>query len=77
MRGNTVSVCTSLWEGPDSYGPAGADLLAGVPSSTGMTTGKFVAPEEVAPLVTYLASPHAASVTGADNVIDGGSIKTV
>ncbi|MEU0570737.1 SDR family oxidoreductase [Nonomuraea sp. NPDC005983] len=88
VRVNTISpgaVRTSLWEGPGSYGAALAsslglaheDLLAGVPSSTGMTTGKFVAPEEVAALVTYLASPHAASVAGADYVIDGGSIKTV
>ncbi|NUP21536.1 MAG: hypothetical protein HOV96_00410 [Nonomuraea sp.] len=51
--------------------------LAGLPSSAGMTTGRFVGPEEVAASVTYLALPHAGSVNGADDVIDDGSIKTV
>ncbi|MGW2221245.1 SDR family NAD(P)-dependent oxidoreductase [Nonomuraea sp. NPDC001684] len=76
---------TSMWEAPDGYGAALAaslgmeheQLLAGLPSVTGMTTGRFVEPEEVASLVTYLASPHARSVNGADYVIDGGAIKTV
>ncbi|MGN9841930.1 SDR family NAD(P)-dependent oxidoreductase [Nonomuraea sp. H19] len=76
---------TALWEAPDGYGAALAaslgigheELLAGLPSNTGMTTGRFVAPEEIAALVTYLASPHAGSVNGADYVIDGGAIKTV
>ncbi|GGS63869.1 SDR family NAD(P)-dependent oxidoreductase [Nonomuraea spiralis] len=76
---------TALWEAPDGYGAALAaslgmeheQLLAGLPSATGMTTGRFVEPEEVAALVTYLASPRAASVNGADYVIDGGAIKTV
>ncbi|MFI6597695.1 SDR family oxidoreductase [Nonomuraea sp. NPDC050536] len=88
VRVNTISpglARTAMWEAPDSYGAAlagamGVDheqLLAGLPSSAGMTTGKFVEPEEIAALVTYLASPHAASVNGADYVIDGGSIKTV
>ncbi|MFG1705702.1 SDR family oxidoreductase [Nonomuraea sp. M3C6] len=88
VRVNTISPGasrTSLWEGPNGYGAALASslgveheqLLAGLPSSTGMTTGRFVEPEEVAALVTYLASPHAGSISGADYVIDGGSIKTV
>lgn len=87
VRVNTVSpgaARTSLWESPDGYGAALAaslgigheQLLEGLPSSTGMTTGRFVEPEEVAALVTYLASPHAGSVNGADYVIDGGAIKT-
>ncbi|WP_326644076.1 oxidoreductase [Nonomuraea fuscirosea] len=88
VRVTTVSpgaTRTSLWEGSGRYGAAlaaahGVDLdsfLAGLPSGTGMTTGRFVEPEEVASLVTWLASPHAASVTGADFLIDGGAVKTV
>ncbi|MEV4068392.1 oxidoreductase [Nonomuraea fuscirosea] len=88
VRVTTVSpgaTRTSLWEDPGRYGAAlaaahGVDLdafLAGLPSGTGMTTGRFVEPEEVASLVTWLASPHAASVTGADFLIDGGAVKTV
>ncbi|MEW9552173.1 SDR family oxidoreductase [Nonomuraea sp. NPDC050783] len=88
VRVNTISpgaVRTSLWESPDGYGAALAaalglehrQLLAGLPASTGMTTGRLVEPDEVAALVTWLASPHAASVSGADYVIDGGAIKTV
>ncbi|MGW0809279.1 SDR family NAD(P)-dependent oxidoreductase [Nonomuraea sp. NPDC002799] len=88
VRVSTISpgaMRTSMWEAPDGYGAALAaslglaheQLLAGLPSSTGMTTGRFVEPEEVAALVTWLASPHAGSVNGADYVIDGGAIKTV
>jgi NAD(P)-dependent dehydrogenase (short-subunit alcohol dehydrogenase family) len=87
LRVNTVSPGasrTSMWEDPHGYGAALAtslgmeheQLLAGLPSVMGMTTGRFVEPEEVASLVTYLASPHAGSVNGADYVIDGGAIKT-
>ncbi|SEG97429.1 NAD(P)-dependent dehydrogenase, short-chain alcohol dehydrogenase family [Nonomuraea solani] len=88
VRVNTVSpgaVRTALWESPTGYGAAvaaahGLELepfLAGLPAGSGMTTGRFIEPEEVASLVTWLASPHAGSVNGADYVIDGGAIKTV
>ncbi|MCO5968844.1 SDR family NAD(P)-dependent oxidoreductase [Actinoallomurus soli] len=88
VRVNTVSpgaVRTALWEAPDGYGAGLAkafgvsqeELLAALPQQTGMTTGRLIEPAEVAALVTYLASPLAASVNGADLVIDGGAIKTV
>lgn len=88
VRVNTVSpgpVRTAVWEEPGGYGAELAaalgvpheQLLAGLPAQTGMTTGRLVEPAEVAALVTYLASPQAASVNGADLVIDGGAIKTV
>lgn len=88
VRVNTVSpgpVRTALWEGPDSYGAELAssmglshgDLLAAVPAGAGMLTGRFVEPEEVATLITYLASPLAASITGTDHLVDAGAVKTV
>lgn len=87
VRVNTVSpgaTRTRVWEG-DGVGAqlaaaAGVDqatFLKGLPDATGITTGKLVEPAEIAALVAWLASPHAASVTGADYVIDGGAIKTV
>ncbi len=45
--------------------------IAGIPS------GRFSTPEEVATLVTLLASPRTANVTGANYVIDGGLVKTI
>ncbi|MFF3173499.1 SDR family oxidoreductase [Streptomyces sp. NPDC057900] len=88
VRVNTVSpgpVRTAMWESPDGYGAElsrsmGVEheqLLAGLPAAVGMVTGRLVHPEEVAALVACLASPRAGSTTGADHIIDGGSIKTV
>lgn len=88
VRVNTISpgaVRTAMWEAPDGYGAGLAkafgvsqeQFLAALPGQLGMTTGRLIEPAEVAALVTYLASPLAASVNGADLVIDGGSIKTV
>jgi NAD(P)-dependent dehydrogenase (short-subunit alcohol dehydrogenase family) len=87
VRVNTVSpgvTRTALWEAPDGYGAslAGAlgvsheDLLAGLPGTTGMVTGRLVEPAEVAALIAYLASPLAGSTTGTDHLIDGGAVKT-
>lgn len=88
VRVNTISpgtTRTALWVDPGGYGSAlaaahGMDLerfLEGLPAAAGMSTGRFIEPEEVASLVTWLASPHAGSVTGADYIIDGGTIKAV
>ncbi|HWF72291.1 MAG TPA: SDR family oxidoreductase, partial [Solirubrobacteraceae bacterium] len=41
-----------------------------------IATGRFTTPEEVAALITMLASERMANVTGANYVIDGGLIKT-
>jgi NAD(P)-dependent dehydrogenase (short-subunit alcohol dehydrogenase family) len=43
----------------------------------GIASGRFSTPEEVATLVTVLASPRTANVTGANFVIDGGLVKTI
>ncbi|MFC4516401.1 MULTISPECIES: SDR family NAD(P)-dependent oxidoreductase [Streptomyces] len=88
LRVNTISpgpVRTAMWESPDGYGAELArsmgisqkQLLAQIPAAMGMTTGRLLEPSEVATAVAYLASPLAASMSGMDLLIDGGSVKTV
>ena len=48
-------------------------IIAGI---GGFATGRFTTPEEVATLITFLASSRAGNITGANYLIDGGLIKT-
>jgi len=50
-----------------------ASIIAGI---GGFATGRFTTPEEVATLITFLASGRAGNITGVNYIIDGGLIKT-
>ncbi len=52
---------------------ARASVIAGI---GGFATGRFTTPEEVATLITMLASERTGNVTGVNYIIDGGLIKT-
>jgi NAD(P)-dependent dehydrogenase (short-subunit alcohol dehydrogenase family) len=85
IRVNCVSpgqVSTDLWLGEHGVAATFADAT-GVDADTirataaaAIATGRFSTPQEVATLVTLLASDRTANVTGVNYVIDGGLIKT-
>jgi NAD(P)-dependent dehydrogenase (short-subunit alcohol dehydrogenase family) len=85
IRVNCVSpgqVSTDLWLGEHGVAETFAQAT-GVDADTirqtatsAIATGRFTTPQEVATLVTMLASDRTANVTGANYVIDGGLIKT-
>lgn len=88
VRALTVSpgpTRTANWLDPD--GPAGRaaatqgisldEFLSRIPKAIGLTIGRLSEPEETARLITFLASPRVANLTGADYLADGGAIKTI
>ena len=88
VRVNAVSpgpVATDLWLGEHGVAETVAKAT-GVDADTarqsiiagigGFATGRFTTPEEVATLITFLASGRAGNITGVNYIIDGGLIKT-
>jgi NAD(P)-dependent dehydrogenase (short-subunit alcohol dehydrogenase family) len=88
IRVNAVSpgpVATDLWLGEHGVAETVAKAT-GVDAETarqtiiagigGFATGRFTTPEEVATLITFLASSRAGNITGVNYIIDGGLIKT-
>jgi NAD(P)-dependent dehydrogenase (short-subunit alcohol dehydrogenase family) len=88
IRINAVSpgpVSTDLWLGEHGVAATVAKDT-GVDAETarktiivglgGFATGRFTTPEEVATLITFLASDRTANITGVNYLIDGGLIKT-
>ena len=78
-------VATDLWLGEHGVAETVAKAT-GVDADTarqsiiagigGFATGRFTTPEEVATLITFLASSRAGNITGVNYIIDGGLIKT-
>jgi NAD(P)-dependent dehydrogenase (short-subunit alcohol dehydrogenase family) len=88
IRVNAVSpgpVSTDLWLGEHGVAETVA-RATGVNAETarktiiagigGFATGRFTTPQEVAALITFLASDRAGNITGSNYLIDGGLIKT-
>jgi NAD(P)-dependent dehydrogenase (short-subunit alcohol dehydrogenase family) len=85
VRINAVSpgpVATDMWFGDGGVAETIANANGVSPETArdevaaGIPTGRFTTPEEVATLVTLLASRRSANITGSNFVIDGGIIKT-
>jgi NAD(P)-dependent dehydrogenase (short-subunit alcohol dehydrogenase family) len=85
IRVNTVSpgpVATDLWLGSDGVAATVSQATGAKPTDVEgqavaeSATGRFTQPAEVADLILYLASDHAANITGADFTIDGGLVPT-
>jgi NAD(P)-dependent dehydrogenase (short-subunit alcohol dehydrogenase family) len=85
IRVNAVApgpVSTGLWLGEHGVAATISSALQSTPNDIAQNavrdtaTGRFTTPDEVADLITFLASDRAANITGVDYTIDGGLIQT-
>jgi NAD(P)-dependent dehydrogenase (short-subunit alcohol dehydrogenase family) len=85
---NTVSpgtVRTPQWDSDGghadiigkAFGVNRETVMSQLPQVNKMTINRIIEPEEIAALVVFLASDHAAAIVGADYIIDGGTLKAV
>lgn len=77
IRVNTVApgpTRTEMWAGRIPESEADSRKMA---LDFGISLGRFAEPHEIANLVVFLASDHAAMITGVDYIIDGGLVKTI
>ena len=85
VRAVTVApgpVSTGVWTDPQGFigsmaaqlGVAHDAFAAQLTAGLGASTGRLSTPEEVARLITFLASPS--NITGAEFLIDGGVVKS-
>jgi NAD(P)-dependent dehydrogenase (short-subunit alcohol dehydrogenase family) len=70
-------VARRAWRRRDVGRAKGTDVETVHQQAASLPTGRFTTPEEVATLVTLLASPRTANVTGSNYIIDGGLVKTM
>ncbi|QYN22138.1 SDR family oxidoreductase [Amycolatopsis sp. DSM 110486] len=86
VRVNTVSpgpVATDLWLGKGGVAETVGGAVGAEPGNVAAkaaadsVTGRFTRPEEVADLVTFLASGRIGNLTGADIILDGGMTQTI
>jgi NAD(P)-dependent dehydrogenase (short-subunit alcohol dehydrogenase family) len=69
-----VALATRLAEHAGTDYEGGKQII--MKSLGGIPLGRPAKPQEVADLVVFLASPRAASITGTEIVIDGGTVPT-
>jgi len=83
LRVNMISpgvVLTGTWTDPvraRKMGTTVDDFVAALPKWMGMTTGKVIAPAEVAALVLLLVSNRVPNAVGADWLLDAGMVKSI
>jgi 3-oxoacyl-[acyl-carrier protein] reductase len=71
-------VRTPLWEGlAKTFNPDDPDGMINDFAAANIPLGRFGRPEEIANLVTFLASERSSFITGAAYDIDGGTVKNM
>jgi NAD(P)-dependent dehydrogenase (short-subunit alcohol dehydrogenase family) len=86
VRAITVApgpISTGVWTEPNGFigrvaqhqGIPHQDFVAQMTASLGASTGRITTPDEVANLITFVASPN--NISGAEYLIDGGITKSL